>query len=201
MSLGLLVGLGSIVVVVAGVVIMLLVIRSALRPVAPLSTEICRGCDVELPLKSPYLPGPPDASDRPRREWRREHLGDYFDPPAAAIQRMDGTPLASRKAWGQIPYEELGPMFLDQFLLRYFTGVITLPVRDACTSSPWHDFCQWNPWGSEMPLLFEQLTGYKLDDMQLNNAIAEFVRRSEISQRAAAPEPGRKTDPAGYTGL
>jgi hypothetical protein len=110
-----------------------------------------------------------------------------------AIRRMDGTRLPTRKVWderagGAIPYEELGPMFLDQFLLRYFAPWMAAANCGGISSiAPWDDFAFDNQWAKDMPLLFEQLTGYKLNEMQLNNAIAEYVRRLSKSQRADTP--------------
>jgi hypothetical protein len=99
---------------------------------------------------------------------------------------MDGTALPTRNVWDDrkgspIPYEELSPMFLDQFLLRYFAELMPYSLywleSIVKTGSPWEDFVRTNPWAKEMPLLFEQLTGYKLTELQLNYAIAEYVRR------------------------
>jgi hypothetical protein len=99
---------------------------------------------------------------------------------AQAVFHSDGYPMPVRKAWGDIAYDELGPMFLDQFLLRYFPDLMkpepyTLAAEVGI--SPWDAFSESNSWAKDMPLLFEQLTGYKLNEMQLNNAIAEYVRR------------------------
>jgi hypothetical protein len=119
--------------------------------------------------------------------------------PGIVFRDSKGIPLPTRKAWGDIPYEELGPMFLDQFLLRYFAPWMCrsgLSAADAL--SPWDAFAYANPWVKEMPLLFEQLTGYKLNDMQLNNAVVEYARRVLNAQRAATPVQ-RETENAEYT--
>lgn len=110
----------------------------------------------------------------------------------AAFLDKDKRIMPTRRAWGELPYEELAPMFLDQFLLRYFAGLMKpveyLPL--GTWNSPWEEFVVQNPWGKEMPLLFEQLTGYKLNDRQLNEAIGEWVSRLEKSQRPATPGQG-----------
>ena len=92
-----------------------------------------------------------------------------------------------------IPYEELEGMFLDQFLLRYFYSLMpqevfaymTVGGWDNC--APWEGFVKRNPWAKEMPLLFEQMTGYTLNEIQLNNAIAEWARRLERLAHAGKP--------------
>ena len=73
-------------------------------------------------------------------------------------------------------------MFLDQFLLRFFHSLMpeTWVLRfDApgVSLAPWPMFVNLHPWAEEMPLLFEQMTGYTLNEIQLNNAIAEWARR------------------------
>jgi hypothetical protein len=119
-----------------------------------------------------------------------------------AVFHSDGYPMPVRKAWGDIPYDELSPMFLDQFLLRYFAPLLSpfgpFMVNVHLCVSPWEAFVMAFPWAKEMPLLFEQLTGYKLNDLQLNNAIAEYVGRLTNSQRAAGPippDPGPSSKP------
>lgn len=113
-----------------------------------------------------------------------------------------GSPLPVRRVWDDnrekhglppIPYEEIGPMFLDQFLLRYFHEVMKpYPDRDEGPMAPkyayqpWEAFCMLNPWARDMPLLFEQLTSHKLSDLQLNATIAEYVSRLQKPQ----PAPG-----------
>ena len=99
---------------------------------------------------------------------------------APAVFHSDGYPMPVRKAWGDIGYDELSPMFLDQFLLRYFHELMpqtAMLLGVTIQSDPWNDFALSFPWAKDMPLLFEQLTGYKLNELQLNNAIAEYVRR------------------------
>ena len=102
--------------------------------------------------------------------------------PEDAVFHSDGYPMPVRKAWGDIAYDELGPMFLDQFLLRYFPTLMPESITDACyrdgrSLNPWELFVDQETWAKDMPVLFEQLTGYKLNELQLNNAIAEYVRR------------------------
>jgi len=94
----------------------------------------------------------------------------------------------------KIAYEELEGMFLDQFLLRYFPELMEttgdLFVRSPLPkSNPWDLFCQASPWKwtKYMPLLFEQMTGYSLNEIQLNNAIAEWARRVSKSPIFVAP--------------
>jgi hypothetical protein len=136
------------------------------------------------------IPNPPNLTSAPLGNRRMD------DPNSPSVFYSDGYPLPVRKAWGDIPYEELGPMFLDQFLLRYFAPwMCRSGLSAADTLSPWDTFAYANPWAKEMPLLFEQLTGYKLNDMQLNNAIAEYVRRSQKSARKPIQGEVVITDP------
>ena len=110
----------------------------------------------------------------------------------ALFHRKDGTPVDAPHAWvemarkhrGEIAYDELSPMFLDQFLLRYFPelmnpDIVALMCVDSsgAVTRPWDAFVSIATWAKDMPLLFEQLTGYKLNELQLNNAIAEYYRR------------------------
>lgn len=112
-----------------------------------------------------------------------------------AIFYSDGYPLPVRKAWGDVAYDELSPMFLDQFLLRYFHELMTVDLAwFEDVSAPWLRFIAFKPWAKDMPLLFEQLTGYKLNELQLNNAIAEYVRRL---QKNAAKEQAKIQTPPG----
>ena len=86
----------------------------------------------------------------------------------------------------EIPHEEQAPMFLDQFLLRYFYDLVQ-PIDENAPGRPWELFVQKNPWAKEMPVLFHQLTSIKLTDMQLNGAIADYMSRLsklEGSQRS-----------------
>ena len=99
-----------------------------------------------------------------------------------AVFHSDGYPLPVRKAWGDVAYDELSPMFLDQFLLRYFTPWMAVVSEHVNGRDPWLEFVYMNPWAKDMPLLFEQLTGYKLNELQLNNAIAEYVRRLQKNE-------------------
>ena len=123
-----------------------------------------------------------------------------------------------------MPYEELEGMFLDQFLIRFFHSLmpqVQMPLageRDGRKLSPWECFMALRPWAKEMPLLFEQMTGYTLNEVQLNNAIAEYARRlsksvaasgayvrtaSEQSDGPATPGPGEtmETPQQSYTGM
>ena len=86
----------------------------------------------------------------------------------------------------EIPHEEQAPMFLDQFLLRYFYDLVQ-PIDFTAPGRPWELFVQKNPWAKEMPVLFHQLTSIQLTDMQLNGAIADYMSRLsklEGSQRS-----------------
>lgn len=117
--------------------------------------------------------------------------GIVLQPPAPAVfKTQSGETLESPRTWDKrleqfggpksIPYEELEGMFLDQFLLRFFHELMpqTWNVRiPEGSKSPWPAFVWLCPWAKEMPLLFEQMTGYSLNDIQLNNAIAEWARR------------------------
>ena len=70
-------------------------------------------------------------------------------------------------------------------------------------NSPWKSACNSAAWLKEMPLLFEQMTGYKLNELQLNNAIAEWARRLSKSERADTPGPHETADTPSksYTGI
>lgn len=86
----------------------------------------------------------------------------------------------------EIPYEEQAPMFMDQFLLRYFYELVK-PIDFTAKGRPWELFVQKNPWAKEMPVLFHQLTSIQLTDMQLNGAVADYMSRLsklEGSQRS-----------------
>lgn len=110
----------------------------------------------------------------------------------ALFQASNGAPVPSPRTWDKrlepfggpktIAYEDLEGMFLDQFLLRFFHSLMpeTWVLRfDApgVSLAPWPTFVKMHPWATEMPLLFEQMTGYTLNEIQLNNAIAEWARR------------------------
>ena len=110
----------------------------------------------------------------------------------ALFQASNGAPVPSPRTWDKrlepfggpktIAYEDLEGMFLDQFLLRFFHSLMpeTWVLRfDApgVSLAPWPMFVNLHPWAEEMPLLFEQMTGYTLNEIQLNNAIAEWARR------------------------
>ena len=138
---------------------------------APGHSESCNGWTVESCL------GPPLSVPATQRETGNAR-GAAMAP---AVFHSDGYPMPVRKAWGDIGYDELSPMFLDQFLLRYDHALMPDHqefVLGLCHyPSPWEGFTAYCPWAKERPLLFEQLTGYKLNELQLNNAIAEYVRR------------------------
>jgi hypothetical protein len=137
----------------------------------PGHSESCNGWTVESCL------GPPLSVPATQRETGNAR-GAAMAP---AVFHSDGYPMPVRKAWGDIGYDELSPMFLDQFLLRYDHALMPDHqefVLGLCHyPSPWEGFTAYCPWAKERPLLFEQLTGYKLNELQLNNAIAEYVRR------------------------
>lgn len=114
--------------------------------------------------------------------------------PQPVFQTQSGKVIESPRTWDQrlarfggpeqIPYEELEGMFLDQFLLRYFYSLMPLAgstfwsgMHQSPAPLPWTEFIASCPWAKEMPLLFEQMTGYKLNELQLNNAIAEWAQR------------------------
>ena len=145
-------------------------------------------------------PGMPDSEPAGPREQVEIIDGKAYNVsrvPVFPDRRQDsafltkqGDPLPTRAAWGDLPYEELAPMFLDQFLLRYFSALMpasitAMGIRAGVVLSPWGLFVDQETWAKEMPLLFEQLTGYKLNDRQLNEAIGEYISRLEKSQRAA----------------
>lgn len=131
---------------------------------------------------------PPQRADTPVQRGT-----ETFDASQIPIFKTNaGEAIGSPRNWDKrlekfggpaaIPYEELEGMFLDQFLLRYFYSL--MPERwdfemPATVSSmkPWNAFVWMQPWAKEMPLLFEQMTGYSLNEIQLNNAIAEWARR------------------------
>ena len=147
--------------------------------------------------RSGFLPGDADIFEEPffsfisseRQEPQRAENPVQRKTETALFQRKDGTPVDAPHAWvemarkhgHEIAYDELSPMFLDQFLLRYDHDLMPKHqefVLGLCHyPSPWQGFTAYCPWAKERPLLFEQLTGYKLNELQLNNAIAEYVRR------------------------
>lgn len=111
----------------------------------------------------------------------------------AIFQAKSGQSIESPHTWDKrlerfggpatIPYEELEGMFLDQFLLRYFHSLMP-QISDGWPGEgtvwggkPWDMIQKQRPWIKEMPILFEQLSGQKLNEIQLNNAIAEWARR------------------------
>ena len=149
---------------------------------------------------------PPGTVPYPFRERELQRAGTSVqrETETAVFHRKDGTPVPVRHVWDDeaakhgttIAYEELEPMFLDQFLLRYFAGLmprklwqleeVSADHRIIPASAPWDQFVILNAWAKEMPLLFQQLTGYKLNEHQLNNAIAEYARRLRKSAQREA---------------
>jgi hypothetical protein len=139
--------------------------------------------------------------------------------PQPVFQMQSGQPVESPRIWDkrivetthgaktQVPYEELEGMFLDQFLIRFFHSLMPQSPRwfDSVAKgrSPWDHFAEMNEWAKEMPLLFEQMTGYTLNEIQLNNAIAEYARRLSKSPRPATRGPGETatTPQQSYTGI
>jgi hypothetical protein len=129
----------------------------------------------------PQLPVPERADTPVQRETTAPHV----------FETSSGQVLPSPRTWDkrltkfggpvEIPYEELEGMFLDQFLLRFFHSLMPETwgnfVTPVGSKAPWPAFVWVCPWATEMPLLFEQATGYKLNELQLNNAIAEWARR------------------------
>lgn len=119
---------------------------------------------------------------------------DFTNPERAETsvqRRAAGLPQNlpwQKKFGGEIPYEELEGMFLDQFLLRWFSKLMPDDRLSAdflnSTLPPWDRFVSFSPWAKEIPLMFEQFTGYKLNDIQLNNAIAEYARRLSLANVA-----------------
>jgi hypothetical protein len=110
------------------------------------------------------------------------------DPGSTILFRAtDGESLPGQKAWGELPYEELAPMFLDQFLIRYFHDLMKPPDM-RMLQTPWKAFLETNPWAKEMPTLFWLLTSYKLKEQQLNFAIAEYTERmAKLSAENPSP--------------
>lgn len=148
-------------------------------------------------------PGMPILSESQRDDFEVSQRANARMPPPAIERREerqqqsvvvfksnDGQSYPTRKAWGDLPYEELSPMFLDQFLLRYFHALMPQKATDVRLDparEPWAQFVEASPgqWLKDMPLAFEQLTGYKLNELQLNNAIAEYVRRLQKPKPSA----------------
>lgn len=112
-----------------------------------------------------------------------------FEPPRAdtPVQReTQPAPIArevvkevvpSGSAFGKLKYEDVGEMFLDNFLLKYFHGIVQLPHNETGARSPWRAFCDANSWASGMPEVFWLMSGYRPDEYQLNQAISEYSRR------------------------
>lgn len=106
----------------------------------------------------------------------------------APFTRLDGEFMPAQEAWGALPYSEIGPMFLDQFLIRWFSEMIVTPEGERMDEvGPWEAFKQVNTWAWGMPALFWQLTGYELSTRQLNAAIEEYVDRVGKISRASVP--------------
>lgn len=116
-----------------------------------------------------------------------EHGTEVKAKDLAPFTRLDGTPLPAQEAWGALPYEEIGPMFLDQFLLTYFLDLMKIPDARALAKGPWDAFVETNPWGKNLPRLFWQLTGYELTTRQKNAAIDEWIERADKLARAVRP--------------
>ena len=111
--------------------------------------------------------------------------GELVESPRYWDQRLDKITGGAKT---KIAYEDLEGMFLDQFLLRYFYSLMPQNfIWGQATQRPWDDFVLLCPWAKEMPLLFEQMTGYTLNAIQLNNAIAEWSRRLSKTPRAETP--------------
>jgi hypothetical protein len=134
--------------------------------------------------------------------------GDLVEPPYYWDQNIGKITNGAKTS---IPYDDLEGMFLDQFLLRYFYSLMpdVIPRSDGAIlfwlredsielqpREPWSSFTKACPWAKEMPLLFAQMTGYTLNGIQLNNAIAEWARRLSKTPRAATPGP-RETQTTG----
>src|SRR5579864_8611178 len=81
-----------------------------------------------------------------RLDEARDPAGVTTAKDLAPFTRLDGQPLPAQEAWGALPYAELGPMFLDQFLLRYFLDILKQPESAAMNSGPWQAFVEVNPW-------------------------------------------------------
>jgi hypothetical protein len=139
---------------------------------------------------------------------------------ASVFQTSTGETIESPRPWDKnlqkfggpqsIPYEELEGMFLDQFLIRFFHSLMPQPggffwtdIHNDKTRQPWEIFTGACAWAKEMPLLFEQMTGYALNEIQLNNAIAEYACRLSKSPRADTPGPHEtmETPHQSYTGI
>lgn len=107
----------------------------------------------------------------------------------APFTRLDGEPMPAQEAWGALPYSEVGPMFLDQFLIRFFSRVPIQTPEGARMDEvgPWTAFTESNPWAVDIRQLFWQLTGYELSTRQLNAAIEEYVDRVGKISKASVP--------------
>jgi hypothetical protein len=155
---------------------------------------------------------------------RADTPGRHEIEKAPVFHTQSGTVIESPRIWDKriaesthgakttVPYEELEGMFLDQFLIRFFHSL--MPQKGELwgwtptvgfIGPPWETFVRREAWAKEMPLLFEQLTGYALNEIQLNNAIAEYARRLQKTPRCAfcndgpimpkCPVCGRGNDP------
>lgn len=148
--------------------------REALQRIIDDQRAIGRDIEITGPMKPQSAKAGKSLAVPDHRE-ERQHKSEI-----QPVFQSAGLPLPPRKQWGDLPYEELSPMFLDQFLLRYFSELIRMPPAQVPRVSlyvPWDDFLICNPWAREMPVLFQQLTGYQLNEHQLNNAIAEYCTR------------------------
>lgn len=158
------------------------------------SIGICIGVGFIWSVSHPKKTYADEPQRRQMAELQRiaEETGLVANPHVRSNSNVfysDGYPLAERKAWGDVPYAELEQMFLDQFLLRYFSGLMPKGFDNDASwktcegESPWDYFVALNPWFKEMPTLFRQMTGYKLNDHQLSNAIVEYSRRLQKLSR------------------
>jgi hypothetical protein len=173
-----------------------------------------RGANHEGPCNG--FPTPACPAWRQEIDWRQE-IGIAPVTLQPVFQTQSGQSIESPRPWDKnlqkfggpqsIPYEELEGMFLDQFLIRFFHSLMPQSPRwldcIAKGRSPWEHFSEMNAWAKEMPLLFEQMTGYALNEIQLNNAIAEYARRLSKSSRADTPGPHETMESPhqSYTGI
>ena len=161
-------------------------------------TETCPASIRAMQSQGAATSGPTDPVADEWESCRAQQLEAYRAGQAerSVFQTQAGQPIDSPRTWDKrlerfggpktIPYEELEGMFLDQFLLRYFYSLMPETWNIEMPSGsrvPWDAFTWAYPWAKEMPVLFEQMTGYALNEIQLNNAIAEWARRLEKSAK------------------
>lgn len=129
-------------------------------------------------VSSPVLP---QRSQHPQHPLIRS-APEIEDQYQGVVQRhVEKQVVPSGKAFGRMEYEDVGPDFLDKFLLKYFHSIV-ITSDGGHAGSQWSKFCMMNPWAKGMPEVFWMMTGYRPDEYQLNSAISEYMRRVQLSK-------------------